>query len=197
MADILGNLIGFPALIGLQRDYNWFLMLPDLYGIVVSGAIIAKWCQTVSFRQYDVSEIIKLKKGLDTLHFPDKWDIDRITATFVSPVPDLVSLYFSKWRKLMRDEWGRIGPSDTYKRDMYVILQDRTGIPSNIIKMEGVFPTKQPAYNLSYPGEKVLEYQIDFSVDKIVVGVKALGDLASTVVPVATGALASISNVLR
>lgn len=196
MATIFDNIIGFPASVGVQRAYQWILLLPDLYGIVVSGAIISKWCQSITFHQYDVSEVIELKKGLFTSHFPNKWNIEKITTTFVAPVPDLVTMYFSKWQNLMYDSLGRVPPANTYKRNAYIILQDRSGIPSNVIKLVGIFPTKQPSFSLSYPEEKIVIFQLDFSIDKVQIGIQAVTDMLSDTVSEVGGAIAGIKRAI-
>ncbi len=196
MADFFDNVVGFPSSVGVQRAYQWILLLPDLYGIAVSGAIISKWCQSITFHQYDISEVIELKKGLFTLHFPNKWNIERITTTFIAPVPDLVTLYFSKWQRLMYDPYGRVPPANTYKRNAYIVLQSRSGIPSNVIKLIGIFPTKQPSFPLAYPDEKVVNFQIDFSVDSIQIGVQAVSGLLSDAVSEVGGTIAGVKRVI-
>lgn len=178
---ILDNIVGFPTVTHVQRSYNWDFFLPDLWGILVSGLVISKYCQSVSLGQYNVGEVIELKAGVNKKFFPGSMEIDMVNATFVSPVPDLVTWYFSKWKSLIVDKMNRYQPSSVYKKNGYIILYDRSGIPANIIRLIGLWPVKFPAFNLSYEQEDVVKFEISFRVDKVELGFKALGGLGSDI----------------
>ena len=171
---IVDSIVGFPRFGGVQRAYNWDLVLPDIYGFLVSGVLVSKYCQSIQFHQYDVVDVIELKRGIFVRRFPASLKLDYIRTTFVVPTPDIVSTYFIKWRSMMYDRYGRCPPSDMYKRTMHVILYDRSGIPSNLIKLTGVFPMVVPAFDLDYTREAPLVYHIDFCVDDVDMGISSV-----------------------
>lgn len=173
MSKLFDSIIGFPAT-HVQREYNWQLTLPSL-GLIVDGLVVGKYCQSINFGQYNISEIIEYCSGAHTQFFPGNITIDTITATFVSPIPDMVQLYFVTWKKRIVDSRGFYSPSNNYKKNVYVVLFDRTGLPSNMIQLKGVFPTKFPVFSLSYESANVLKYTVEFKVDTIHMGVKAAG----------------------
>ncbi len=171
---IVDNLVGFPRFGGVQRAYNWDLVLPDIYGFLVSGILVSKYCQSIQFHQYDIADVVELKRGMRVRKFPAHMKLDYIRTTFVAPTPDIVSSYFVKWRSMMHDVYGRFYPSDMYKRPVHVIMYDRSGIPSNLIKLAGVFPMVVPAFDLNYAQETPLIYQVDFSVDDVDMGISSV-----------------------
>lgn len=182
MADrFLDSLIGFPRYGGVQRSYNWDLLLPDIYGVLVSGIVVSRYCQSVEFHQYNIEDVVELKRGIKVRKFPAGMKIDLVRATFVAPTPDVVNLYFAKWRSIIVDRYGRFVPSDKYKRTGYLLLTDRSGIPSNVIKFTGMFPMRFPAFDLDYGREEPLMYHVDFSVDDVDMGVGAMMSLAKVV----------------
>lgn len=182
MADLLSNVIGFPSISGIQRTYNWDFLLPDIFGILVSGMVVSKYCQSVRVGQYDIAEVSEIQAGPFKKRFAGTLDIDTVAATFVTPVPDLISLYFSKWKSLEVDEKGRYNVANVYKKTAHVILYDRTGIPSNIVRLIGIFPTKFPKFDLSYKTEEAHMFEVTFSIDRIEMGLKALGGFGKEVV---------------
>jgi len=196
MLSFRENLLGFPTITHVQRTYNWDFLLPDLYGVLVSGLVISKYCQSVRFRQYDISEISELKASIFKKFFPNTLSIDQVSASFISPVPDLVSLYFSKWKSLIVDDLGRYSLPSEYKRTGHVVFYDRSGIPSNIIRLVGMFPVKFPAYDLSYSREDAVKFDVNFRVEKIEMGFKALSGFAGEVVGAAGGAIKAVTGAL-
>ena len=174
LSRIMDTVVGFPRIGGIQRAYNWSIMLPDMTGTIIPGVAVSKYCQAVSLAPYTVSEISELRRGAFKKHFPAKLDIDSVRCIFVAPTPDIITLYFEKWRSLMFDYQGRWNVSSKYKKQMYVFLWDRSGIPVNVIKLTGVFPTKFPALELDYSAEKPVTYHVDFKIDWAEYGVEAL-----------------------
>ena len=183
MADLMSNLIGFPSILEVQRTYNWDFLLPDIFGVLVSGAIVSKFVQSVKLGQYDITEVSKMNVGPFKKKFAgEDWNIDDVTATFVTPVPDLISFYMSTWKALEIDDKGRYNVASVYKKTAHVILYDRSGIPSNILRLLGIFPIKFQKFDLSFKEEAVHMFEVTFSVDRLEMGLKALGGFAQEVV---------------
>lgn len=193
---LINNLVGFPTATHVQRAYTWDFFLPDLWNVLVSGIVVSKYCQSVRLRQYDIGEVLELKAGIFKKHFPGLLTIDAISATFICPVPDLVTLYFSKWKSLIVDKKGRYQTASKYKKDAYVILYDRSGIPSNVIRLIGLFPIKFPAFDLDYGKEDVVKFDIEFRVDQVEMGLKALAGLGTDVAGGVLKAAKKLSGVL-
>lgn len=170
---LVDNLVGFPTILDIQRAYNWDVFFPST-GLLVDGIVIGRYCQAIRFGQYEIAQTDEVIKGVKKMFFPISLNIELITASFVSPVPDIVQLYFVTWKKMIVDEEGFYSPSSNYKKNIYVILSDRTGIPVNMIRLGEVFPVKFPGYNLSYASDDLLKYEVTFRVEKINMGTTAV-----------------------
>jgi len=177
MGMLLDSVFGFPRA-PMQRAYNWDFILPS-FGLLVDGIIVSKFCQSCRFGQYNFNDTVELQFGALKQFYPGILNIESVTATFVTPIPDLVSLYFVTWKKKIVNSDGIYFPSKNYKKNIYVILYDRTGIPSNFIQLNKVFPTKFPLFDLSYKEEKMVEFTVEFKVDGIKIGAEALSEMGS------------------
>jgi hypothetical protein len=161
---IIDNITGFPTLTHVQREFNWDLVLPDLWGFLVTGIIVSRYCQSVKFGPYnmDASELVT---GPIKQHYAGALNIQTMTATFINPIPDIVSIYFSAWKRRIVDNSGYWRPGSDYKKNVHIMLYDRSGIPSNMITLKGAFPVGFPAYDLSYGGDKEHRFTIEFKFD--------------------------------
>lgn len=193
--NLLDNVLGFPTLTHVQRNYAWDFLFPDLFGILISGAVVSKYCQSVRIGQYDISEISEMKIGPYKRFFPNILNIEPATVTFVAPVPDLVTLYFSQWKKMIVDKKGRFNVASQYKRAGYIILYDRSGIPSNMIRLVGMFPVKFPGFNLDYNAQDSVKFEVTIRYDRLEMGLTALGSAISGVVGAVGGAVSKIGSI--
>ena len=149
-----------------QRNYLWELWLPDFAGI--SGVDMIKYCQSISFGQYDVTDFIKIRYGSQKRSFVGFIDIKEIEATFLKPVyNDIVTAYFKAWREKMFSDTGYYGVKGEYSRDAYIKLFFSNGHEVLTYKLSGVFPKNFPAFDLDYKKEGLVEYNISFNVDRI------------------------------
>ena len=73
----------------------------------------------------------------------------------------------SAGQKKIVDDRGIYFPSKNYKKNIYIILYDRSGIPSNFIQLNKAFPIKFAAFDLSYKDEITVEFTVEFKVDRI------------------------------
>lgn len=189
MGMLLDNLFGFPRT-AVQRSYNWDLIMPDVWTSTVLGVVVSKYCQNITFGNYNMADISAMKVGVFSKFFAGSLDIKKPVATFIAPVPDVVSNYFHVWKKLIIDDDGYYHKSLNYKKNLYIVLYDRTGIPANMISLVGVFPKTFPEWNLAYTSEDIVKYNIEFSVDKITTGLSAFGSAISS----AKNAISSIGG---
>ncbi len=157
-----------------QRTYNWELIMPQTFGII-PGIAVSKFCQSVRFGQYDIQDIIEMKAGPFKDFYAGLMNVQTVTASFVSPVPDIVSSYFTSWKNKIVDKDGYYQVSSEYKKRIYIIMYDRTGIPSNKATLINAFPIRFPAYNLDYNSEDVVRVDVEFRVDRVLFGV---GDIS-------------------
>ncbi|MHA1592008.1 MAG: hypothetical protein ACTSUP_06020 [Candidatus Heimdallarchaeaceae archaeon] len=176
MSMLLDSVFGFPRA-PMQRNYSWDFVLPS-FGLLVDGIAVSKFCQSCKFGQYSLDEIA-IQDGAYKKFFPGILNIETVSATFVTPIPDLVSLYFMNWKKQIVSTDGFYNPSKFYKKNIHIILYSRSGVPSNFIQLNKVFPTKFPAFDLNYNDEKMVEFNVDFKVDKIKMGTEALKEMGS------------------
>lgn len=188
---LLDSVFGFPK-VNVQRVYNWDCIMPDVWGAGVLGVVISKFCQSVTIGEYNIDDIRELKHGAFKKFFPGNMNIANPSLTFVAPVPDVVAFYLHSWRNLIVDRRGFYQVENRYKKNIYIVFYDTTGIPVNMITLKNAFPKSFPAYNLSYAAEDVVRYAIEFKVDEIIPGLRgfssfigdagqAVGDLGSTI----------------
>lgn len=189
--NLLDSVFGFPR-VHIHRTYTWDCIMPDLWGFGVLGIAVSKFCQSVKIGNYDISEISEMKTTSLRKFFAGEMTIPSMTATFIAPVPDIVSNYFHTWKKKIVDDDGYYHKASEYKRNIYIVLYDRTGIPANMITAVGAFPKTFPVWDLNYENEGLVKYNIEFKVDSLKTGlnafssfggdaVKALGETAEAV----------------
>ncbi len=193
MSMLLDNVFGFPRT-AIQRTYNWDCIMPDVWGTGILGIAVSKYCQSISFGEYNIADITEMNTGAFKKFFSGKMSIQDPRATFIAPIPDIVSNYFHTWKKLIIDDSGFYHKASEYKKNIYIMLYDRTGIPVNMITLVGAFPKSFPAYNLSYADENMVRYDIEFKVDNIRTGLDAIDSFGGAVVEAVGSAIRSISR---
>ena len=82
-------------------------------------------------------------------------------------MPDIVSMYFYAWKKLMISESGLYSVKTKYQKTLYVRFLDSTGISIQRYKLIGCFPVSFPSYSLDFERNGIERVSIDFAVDKI------------------------------
>lgn len=157
------NPVDVLASIGLQRDFNFEVRLPDIKGI--PGMVIGQCCHTINFGQYNISDINTVRWGAFKKGYAGSLDIPPMRMTFYQPLPDMVSAYFTAWKSLVFNSRGLFYPKNYYARTVYVALFDRTGLPVSLYKLAGVFPKTYPAHRLSSQSSRIKEYEVEFRVD--------------------------------
>lgn len=180
-SSISDNLLGFPQYGGIQRAYTWDLILPDLYGIIVSGVVVSRYCQSVKFGQYNITSVSEFRVGPFRRFYPEEINIETVGMTFVAPTPDLISLYFAKWKSLILDKLGRHSLPSVYKKTAYIIFYSRMMIPIKSVKLVGMFPITYPAFNLDYTTEEAVKFNIEFRCDYVETNFDAFSSLISGV----------------
>ncbi len=166
---------GLPSITDIQRQYNFEVILPDIWNLLVTGWFVGKYVQAISFGQYNIDEISEMITGPTKKFFPERLNITSAKLTFVTPVPDVVTFYLQSWKDMIVDKKGFFQPSSLYKKNIFIILFDRSGIPSNIVTLKAAFPTTFPAYNLDYKSEDNVMFDIEFKMDGFDQGLSALG----------------------
>jgi hypothetical protein len=148
----------------LQRGYNWAFLLPDIDEI--PGEAVGLYCQDVSFGEYNISETETAKYGVFKRGYAGFLDISTVKATFLCPIPDLVSVYLGTWKSKIITN-GFYHPKLQYAKTATIKLLDRTGAASKEYQLEGMFPKTYPAHNLSYREEGIEVFNIEFNVDTV------------------------------
>ena len=169
---LLDSIFGFPR-VPMQRNYLWDFVLPS-FGLLVDGIVVSRFCQSCRFGQYNISDATMMQVGAYKRFFPGVLNIESAFATYITPIPDMVSLYFSKWKSLIVDKEGFYFPSNHYKKNIYVMLYDRSGVPTNFAKLKGAFPIKFPSFNLDYEATKMVQFDVEFKVDSVEMGADIL-----------------------
>ncbi len=181
MSMLLDSTFGFPRT-GVQRTYLWDCIMPDIWGAGILGIVISKYCQSVNIGEYNIDDIAEMKVAAFKRFFAGAMSIQNPRATFIAPIPDIVSNYFHTWKKLIIDDRGFYHKTADYKKNIYVVLYDRTGIPVNMITLVGAYPKSFPAWNLDYATEDVVKYDIEFKADKILTGLSAFSSFGSAAI---------------
>lgn len=153
----------------LQRDYLWEIYLPDILGI--PGLIIGQLCQDITVGEYSMEELVQMRSGAFRTKYAGFFEIPHVTATFLKPIPEMVSTYFHAWRSLIVSDDGLYYPKSNYAREMTISLFDDNSLPVYNLRMVGVFPKVFPSYKMSYKSESVMEHQIEFNVDRLIASI--------------------------
>lgn len=150
----------------LQRTFDWRLVMPhSISGI--NGMDVAKYCQSVYFGNYNISEVEQLRYGPHQRFFPGLMDINRVSLEFISPINNYVYLYFMEWRYLVVNRDGLYSPKNNYVRDVYVEMFSQVGNAIGRYRLRRCFPTKLPEQNLDQAVEDVVRHTIELSVDEV------------------------------
>jgi len=179
--NFLDDTFIFPNTLGMQREYNFEVFLPDLPGVETSGVTIGRFCQAVQCGPYTISELSSVQFGPFRRSLPDKFTIPDVKMTFLCTNPDIISPYFEAWRFMIIDSVGLYNVTSAYKKTISVLLHTRTGVLSNILKFTGAFPKDRPAYDLSYDKEGIVKFNIAFSVDDMLAGYDSTSSLGAKV----------------
>jgi len=150
----------------LQRSYNFDVIMPSMFGI--DGYAVGKFCQNIKFGQYDIAELSRMRFGAFKTSYAGLLDISSITATFLKPIPDIVSAYFKEWRLKIVDKSGFFGIKSEYARSIYVITSATDGLPSGVYRLTGVFPQRMPVHVLDYGTEDIVRLDVELNVDRVV-----------------------------
>jgi hypothetical protein len=150
----------------LQRAFDWqLLMIHDFGGTI--GYLVSQFCQDIRFGDYSISELSTLKSGAFQRFYAGLQTIDTVTLRFLVPTDNSVTDYFYDWYEHIIDKYGYYYPKSNYKRDVYVVLYDRTKIESCRFVLKGCFPKNHPPFDLSYGRDEVATTQISLCVDSI------------------------------
>lgn len=149
-----------------QRDYN-FEFLPPGLGLYAPETI-GQYCQEISFPQYNMTDLNKIQFGGEQRGYAGFFSISSMRATFLKPNPDIVLPYFEAWKRLIVDDKGFFGVKNDYALTSYILIEDVTKDVSTVVKLMGTFPTKFPEHSFSYRSEKVVEYSVEFNIDKVI-----------------------------
>jgi len=154
--------------IHFQRNYMWEIVLPTFMAgfVPMPGILLSKMCQKISFGDYTI-ESDTTRFGAFEAKYPGGMKIETMKLTFLKTVPDLVTTYFTQWRKAMISPSGLYAPKTKYAKMIYLLFLDTTGVPVNRYKFSGVFPLGMPKYNLDYATNTIISVDVDMSVDVV------------------------------
>lgn len=162
--------------IHFQRNYMWEIILPmvgELGGILqgnipIPGILISKLCQKVTFGDYAIDGAADTTRfGAFEAKYPGTMTIEQLKLNFIKTIPDIVTTYFTSWRKSMISKSGIYAPKSQYAKTIQLVFLDTTGIPVNRYKFTGVFPISMPKYTLAYGEETISHLDIILNVDMI------------------------------
>ncbi len=177
------DLFGFGAKISsktwsLQRTYNWQLFLPHFMG-GIPGLFVSQFCQGVRFAGYNDSPE-KQRYGAEQRGMVGERTIGDVSLLFVSPADMTVYNYFTNWSNLKVDKQGFYHTKSEYKRDIFIVLYDTTGIETNRYKLHGCFPINQFGFEGTYGEENVQWLNFQLNVDSVTPGslISRIGSLA-------------------
>lgn len=150
----------------LQRQYHWQLFMPHIINGVL-GPFVSQFCQDVRIGNYSIRQLSTMQYGAFQRFYAGLQGIQSVALSFFMPVDNSVMDYFHGWYHLMVDEKGYYYPKNSYKKQIYVAMYDRSGVESVRLLLKGVFPTNKPTVEASYAGEDLLRLGIVLSVDKV------------------------------
>ncbi|MBE3139285.1 MAG: hypothetical protein IMZ53_01750 [Thermoplasmata archaeon] len=178
----------------LQRTFNWQLIMPfDFKGNI--GFLVSQYCQDVNFGDYSITTVSSMRYGAYQRFYAGLQDISTVTLTFLVPVDNSVYDYFYSWSNLIVDAQGHYSPKNVYKKTIFVMMYDRTGIQATKFALKGTFPLNKVAAGLSYGTEGIVTLTMTLSVDTIEPS-SFLGDIRSAVTGVVQGVAKGVTGAL-
>jgi hypothetical protein len=150
----------------LQRAYDWQLMLLHNFGGAI-GYLVSQFCQDITFGDYSIADLSTMQHGAFQRFYAGLQTIDSVTLVFLIPTDNSVMDYFYAWYERMIDKQGYYSPKNNYKRDVYIMLSDRTKLEIIRFRLKGCFPRSHPTIHPSYTDEGIMMAQVVLSVDKI------------------------------
>lgn len=179
----------------LQRAFNWQLIMPHTINGIM-GIFISQYCQEITFGDYSMNELSVLRYGSQQRFYAGLEEIDNIVLKFLAPVDNTVIDYFSGWKELIISKEGYYFPKSSYKKNIYAVTYDRSGIQSVGFEFSGCFPKTRPKYSLSYSAEGLQGIEIVISVDKIV-SKSIIGGLQQKIIGIAGAALGKVTDAIK
>lgn len=167
LSGIGGNLLRKTWM--LQRTFNWQLIMPHNFRGNI-GFLVSQYCQDARFGDYSMRTLSKMQYGPYQRSYPGLQDIDSVVLTFLIPIDNSVYDYFYSWSELIVDARGHYHPKNEYKKNIYIIMYDRTGVQSTKFTLKGTFPKMKPKVALAYASESIVISTMELSVDYIEVG---------------------------
>jgi len=172
----------------LQRQFNWQLFMP-FYINGVFGPHVSSFCQDIRFADYSINQIESVQHGAFQRFYAGLQNITTVSLTFLSSVDNAALDYFYGWYHSMIDEDGFYYPKENYRKNIYVILYDRSGVESVRFTLKGAFPKNKPTVSLSYRSDDMLKFDISLSVDVV-----EMFSLIGTVRGVITNVLGNVAS---
>jgi len=149
-----------------QRRYVWQLIMPHVIA-GIPGYMVSQLCQDIRFGDYSIAEVSKLRYGAYQRFYAGLQEIGSVFMTFLVTVDNSTYDYFYGWHRMIVDEHGYYHPKSEYKKNIYVALYDRSGVPSITFKLKGAFPKTKPMLELSYASDDILTLPVELAIDKI------------------------------
>jgi len=178
----------------LQRTFNWQLIMPhDFRGNI--GFLVSQYCQDVNFGDYRMADVTTMRYGAYQRFYAGLQDISTVTLTFLVPVDNSVYDYFYSWSELIVDVNGYYHPKNEYKKTIFVIMYDRTGIQATKFALKGTFPLNKAAAGLSYSTEGIVTLTMTLSVDSIEPN-SFLGDIRQAIVGIGQDVVGGVTGAL-
>lgn len=184
-----------------QRTYQWSVHMPFFMGGRI-GELVSRYCQDIKFGEYNLTNVTEMRHGARQAFFAGMMEINTVSLTYVAPSLDVVSDFFLSWRDKIVSPRGFYGIKSEYAKDVFILLEDTSGIPMGGLKLKNAFPITFPSYDLSYGTEDVVRLTIEFRIDSIESKglIRSLFDLNSRIIPkfssLAEGAASKLSSFL-
>lgn len=151
----------------LQRTFSWKLMMHSNFNGVL-GYLVSQYCQDISFGDYRISELSTLRYGAFQRFYAGLQSIDSVELTFLIPTDNSVMDYFYGWYDRIIDSEGYYSPKSNYRKDIYLLMYDQSGVESVRFRLTGAFPQGHPKLHPpSYNEDGVLHMTITLSVDSV------------------------------
>lgn len=150
----------------LQRSYMWAVALPPEVDASLANPV-SDMCRNVAFHGGVKYEVKQMKAGVYTLASQSKQFVNQITMHFLAPFPDFVYTYFRKWIDLSVSVKGAYRPKSGYAFSFDILQIGVDGVVRDKGRLFNAFPTNLAKDDLSFEAGKILNWTVQFSIDRV------------------------------
>ena len=158
----------------LQTTFMWEVVLPPIPANpgseLIDSDFVSSLIQEVSFSEYSMEDLTNQRMGPAQLFTSGKTSIKPVTMKILSDSEGMVIKYFRAWQERIFDTNLQVNYlKDHYVFPIHCILYNRAQDSKMSFALVNAFPKTFPVHNLQSANSSFVIFDIQFSVDDIII----------------------------